>query len=77
MSIFIFSQYIFNRFCQYFSFLNIFLNMFCPSEKCGVTPHCLYNDSLTLKGMLKELQKYNQKLFLCPPQKYAKAQPAF
>ena len=34
MSILIFSQY--------------FLNTFCPVEKCGVTPHCLYCDSLTL-----------------------------
>ena len=34
MSIFIFSQH--------------FLNRFCSVEKCGVTPHCLYYDSLTL-----------------------------
>ena len=34
VSIFIFSQYFFNR--------------FCPVETCGATPHCLYRDSLTL-----------------------------
>ena len=44
MSIFMFSQYIFNRFCpvekpflnwlsQYLFFLNIFFNRFCPLEK--------------------------------------------
>ena len=31
------------------SFLNIFFNRFCPVEKCGVSPHCLYRDpSVTL-----------------------------
>ena len=25
-----------------------FFNRFCPAEKCGVTSHCLYRDSLTL-----------------------------
>ena len=33
---------------QYLSFLNIFFNRFSPVEKCGVTPHGLYRDSLTL-----------------------------
>ena len=37
VSIFTFSI---NSFCQYLSSLNIY--------KCGVTPHCLYRDSLTL-----------------------------
>ena len=27
---------------------SIFFNTFCPVEKCGVTPQCLYRDSLTL-----------------------------
>ena len=36
MSIFTFSRYFFNRFCLV--------------EKCGVTPHCLYRDSLTLRN---------------------------
>ena len=34
--IFIFSQYFFYRFCSV--------------EKCGVTPHCLYRDSLTFRS---------------------------
>ena len=34
VSIFLFPQYFFNR--------------FCPVEKCWVTPHCLNGDSLTL-----------------------------
>ena len=29
-------------------YLNIFFNRFSPEEKCGVTPHCLYRDLLTL-----------------------------
>ena len=33
---------------QYFSFLNICFNRFCPIEKCGVTSHCLYHDSSSL-----------------------------
>ena len=33
---------------QQLFFLNIFFNKFCPVEKCVVTPHCLYRDSLTL-----------------------------
>ena len=37
-----------NWFYQYLSSLNIFLNRFCPVEKCGVTPDCLYRDSITL-----------------------------
>ena len=35
MAIFIFFQY-------------FFFNRFCPVERCGVTPHCVYHDSLTL-----------------------------
>ena len=31
-----------------FTFLNIFYNRFYPVKKCGVTPHWLYRDSLTL-----------------------------
>ena len=38
-----------NSFCQYLSFRNIFFNRFCPVEKRGVTPHCLYHDSLALR----------------------------
>ena len=33
---------------NFLSFLNIFFNRFCPVEKCEVTPHYLYRDSLTL-----------------------------
>ena len=36
-------------FCQYLSFLNIFCNKLCQMEKVGVTSHCLYHDSLTLR----------------------------
>ena len=32
----------------YLFFLNIFFNRFSPVERCGVTPHCLYCDSLSL-----------------------------
>ena len=32
---------------DYVSFVNIFFNRFCPVEKCGVTPHCFYQDLLT------------------------------
>ena len=39
-SIFIFSQYFFNR--------------FCPEEKCGINPHCLNHDSLTLIAKILE-----------------------
>ena len=38
----------FNIFCQYLFFLNIFFNIFCSVEKCGVIPHWLYRDLLTL-----------------------------
>ena len=34
--------------CQYWSFLNIFFNRFSQVEKGGVTPYCLYCDSLTV-----------------------------
>ena len=30
-----------------------------------------------MNRILKKLQNYNCKLFLCPPQKQAKTQPAF
>ena len=40
MSIFIFSQYFFNK--------------FCPVENCGVTQHYLYRDSLTFKSLRTE-----------------------
>ena len=43
-----------NWLCQYLSFLNIFFNRFCPVEKCGVTPHCLCRDSLTLTYSSKQ-----------------------
>ena len=42
-----------NWLCQYLSFLNIFFNRFSLMEKCGITPHCLYRDSLTLKWKTK------------------------
>ena len=35
------------QFSQYLSFLNIFFNRF---QKCGVTPYCLYSDSLILNS---------------------------
>ena len=41
-----------NSFCQYLSFLNVFITRFCRVENCGVTPHCLYHDSLTLIGII-------------------------
>ena len=35
--------------CVYIYLFSIFFfNRFCPVEKCGVTPHCLYCDSLPL-----------------------------
>ena len=34
-----------------FIFFHIFFNRFFPVEKCGVTPHCLYRDSLTLPSL--------------------------
>ena len=37
-----------NRLCQYLSFINVFFTRFSQVEMCGVTPHCLYCDSLTL-----------------------------
>ena len=42
MSIFIFSQY----------FFQLFLHRFFSTETCGVTPHCLYRDSLTLSPLI-------------------------
>ena len=47
----------FNSFCLYFlfskysHFLNIIFKRICPVEKCRVTPHCLYRDSLSLKRL--------------------------
>ena len=68
MSIFALSQYFFNSFSQYFSFLNINFNRFCPLEKRRVTPHCLYRDSLTLMDIFnflrcKKVNEDNQDLF--------------
>ena len=40
-----------NWLCQYLSFLDIFFNRFYLVERCGVTPHLLYRDSLTLRVM--------------------------
>ena len=41
-----------NSFSQHLSCLSILFNIFCMVEKRGVTPHCLYRDSLTLTGKL-------------------------
>ena len=38
----------FNRFLNWLYQYLSFLNRFCPVGKCGVTPHYLYGDSLTL-----------------------------
>ena len=35
-----------------------------------------FNVSTNTQSLLTELRNYNRKLFLCPPQKYAKIQPA-
>ena len=43
----------FNSSCHYLSFLKFFSNRFCRVEKSGVTPHCLYRDSLTLSHASK------------------------
>ena len=32
-----------------------FFNRFCPVEKCGVTPHCLYRGSVTLKSNVHDI----------------------
>ena len=52
VSILIFSRYFFTRFlswlCQYLFFVITFLTRFCRAEKCAVTSHCRYRDSLTL-----------------------------
>ena len=44
----VFIKKLFKIECKYLSFLNIFFSRFCLVEKRGVTPHCLYRDSLTL-----------------------------
>ena len=45
--LFVASRSVKNNFSvDYVSFLNIFFNRFCPAEKCGVTPHCFYQDLL-------------------------------
>ena len=36
----------------FLSFLNNFFNKFSPAEKCGVTQHCSYRNSLTLNTKL-------------------------
>ena len=41
--------------CQYLSVLNIFFNKFFTVEKCGVIPHCLYRDSVTLISFTFEM----------------------
>ena len=38
-----------NWLCQYLSLSIFFFNRFCLVEECGVTPHCLYCDSITLR----------------------------
>ena len=43
ISIFIFSQYFFNR--------------FCPVEKCGLDPHCLYHESWIYHEPVMKAQK--------------------
>ena len=35
--------FFFNYFCEYLSYLNIFVNRFCTVEKCGITPRITYN----------------------------------
>ena len=39
-----------------------FLNRFYLVEKCGVTPHCLYRDSLTLGWVLLVVSHHPDKL---------------
>ena len=64
LSIFTFSQYFINSFCQCLSFRNIFFNRFCPVEKCGVTPHCLYRDSLTLTRKIGKCERSSTEMQL-------------
>ena len=48
-----------NNFSQYF------FNRLCPVEKCGVTPHCLYRDSLTLEiGLQPTLNSHCIKILI-------------
>ena len=50
--------------------LPIFFNGFCPVEKCGVTPHYLYIDSLNLKLMKRAPScKYRKIIKLCNARK--------
>ena len=44
-----FSQYFFQQLLLIFIFSQYFFKRICPGGKCGVTPHCLCRDSLTLK----------------------------
>ena len=53
VNIYLLSIFFFNSFCHYLSFLNFFSNRFCRVEESGVTPHCLYRDSLTLSHASK------------------------
>ena len=46
-----------NWLCQCLSSLNIIFSRFCPVEKCGVAPHCLYGDSLTLISVCLALKR--------------------
>ena len=41
-------------------YLKIFFNRFCPVEKCGATPRCVYLDSLPYASQihLKAIDKY-------------------
>ena len=55
VNIFIFSQYFFQKLLSIFIFSQNFSNRFCPVEKCGFTPHCLYRDSLILRNMNYEV----------------------
>ena len=62
MAIFTISQYLFQYFLSIFTFSHHFFStnfvniyvfwIFCPLEKCAVTPHCLYRDSLTLNSWI-------------------------
>ena len=57
VDIYLFSIFFYRSFPFENDFVNIhlfsiFFNRFCPVEKCGVVPHCLHFDSLTLRANL-------------------------
>ena len=52
-----------NWLCQDLSFVDIFFNRFFPVWKCGVTPHCLYRDSLTLREEIFEEEIFAEDIF--------------